>query len=512
MPRPVIDGSLENEELMKTVSYKLNQYKIVALDHGELYWETYASFARTMSGKCFIKGKILFMSPYDDISEPGFLIMEYNQFLEKLPRWAMTEYYCCNYTIKTSSDGKALTKDEMLKWSRDLTQHPGDEIKNNATECPEENPAIASYKLGRYEIAEHEKGGLVWKIHTGLDRLKTGECFIEGDVIFIGDGKTIAPGVLKSDDMKSLAELPQWTKTRYYCDRYTLKNCQTARPPFIKETLRTFDEVSLSQTDKAAGWMDGSGCEKQNRERKAQFGRFHLKNSGFLRAIREYKFPKDLGRIKRPHALRFFSAVSPRKHIKWFLGAGISLTAVSLLAGGAVFIFSVIEDDKHKSPVRHRKYYDRSHDDSQRGDRHAISGTVSPAESSRYKRNCGGCHFAYPPDLLPSRSWRNLIAGLGNHFGEVVALDPDSKKIVAEHLTLNAAEYSRAKHSKKIMESIGDQNPIRVTAISYIQHKHRKISALVFARKSIGSLSNCPSCHITAENGTYGDDEVIIPR
>ena len=503
---------LENDEFMKTVSYKLNQFKIIELDHGELYWESYARFARTMSGKCFIKGNILFVSPFDEINEPGFLIMEYNQFLEKLPRWTKTEYYCCNYTIKTSSDGKALTKEEMIKWSRDSTQHTGDEIKNNVTECPEGKPAPASYKLGRYEIAGHEREGFVWKIHTGLDLLKTGECFIEGNVIFIGDGKTSASGGLKSVDMKCPAELLPWTKTRYYCDRYTLKNCQTGPPPPIKETFRTYDKVPASQAENVHGWAAESGNEKQNGERNAQFGRLYFKKPDFLRAFREYRFPKGLGRTIRSHKLRFCSAVSPRKYMKWFLGVGISLTAVSLLAGGAIYIFSIIEDDKHKNPVRHRKSDDRSHDDFQREDRHEIAGAVSPAESSSYKGNCGGCHFAYSPDLLPSRSWQKLIAGLDNHFGEVVALDPDSKKIVTDHLALNAAEYSRAKQSRKIMKSIGDQDPIRITTIPYIQHKHRKIYAHVFARKSIGSLSNCPACHKTAEKGNYKEDEVIIPR
>jgi len=318
--------------------------------------------------------------------------------------------------------------------------------------------------------------------------------------------------MLKRDFKKYLAQLPQWTQTLYYCDRYTLKNCQTDPPPSIKETLRTFDEVPLPQAEKVAGRLAESGSEKQNGERKAPFGKFRFKKPDFLRTFKEYRFPKGLGRTIRPHKWRFCSTVSPQKYMKWFLGAGISLTAVSLLAGGAIFIFSIIEDDKHKNPVRHRKSEDRFHDDAQRDDRHAIVGAVSPAESSRYKTNCGGCHFAYPPDLLPSRSWQKLIAGLDNHFGEVVALDPDSKKIVTDYLALSASEYSRAKFSRKIMESLGDQDPIRITAIPYILHKHRKLSAHVFARKSIGSLSNCPACHKTAEKGNYKDDEVIIPR
>ena len=37
--------------------------------------------------------------------------------------------------------------------------------------------------------------------------------------------------------------------------------------------------------------------------------------------------------------------------------------------------------------------------------------------------------------------------------------------------------------------------------------KHRKRK-----RESIGSLSNCLACHITAEEGIYEDDNVKIPK
>jgi len=129
-----------------------------------------------------------------------------------------------------------------------------------------------------------------------------------------------------------------------------------------------------------------------------------------------------------------------------------------------------------------------------------------------YKAECGSCHFAYQPELLPSTSWTKILGSLGNHFGETVELDENSGKVIAAYLESNSAEKSSAKRAVKIMRSLGKQVPLRITDIPYIREKHHKISPNILMRKSIGgSLSNCAACHTTAESGIYDDDNVKIP-
>jgi hypothetical protein len=76
--------------------------------------------------------------------------------------------------------------------------------------------------------------------------------------------------------------------------------------------------------------------------------------------------------------------------------------------------------------------------------------------NTTYWENCGACHFAYQPELLPSGSWDKIFAALQDHFGEMVDLDPESKKIIAAYLKANAAECSseeqiQGKRSKRGM-------------------------------------------------------------
>ena len=45
----------------------------------------------------------------------------------------------------------------------------------------------------------------------------------------------------------------------------------------------------------------------------------------------------------------------------------------------------------------------------------ADSRLAAPANPT-YAEECGSCHLAYPPGLLPAASWAKLMAGLRQHF------------------------------------------------------------------------------------------------
>ncbi|NQT55388.1 MAG: hypothetical protein HQ551_04095 [Desulfobacteraceae bacterium] len=74
------------------------------------------------------------------------------------------------------------------------------------------------------------------------------------------------------------------------------------------------------------------------------------------------------------------------------------------------------------------------------------------------------------------------------------------------------AEHSSAKRAVKIMRSLGNRRPLRITDTFYICEKHHEVPNSVLKRDSIGSLSNCSACHTKAEMGIYDDDYVVIPR
>jgi hypothetical protein len=188
--------------------------------------------------------------------------------------------------------------------------------------------------------------------------------------------------------------------------------------------------------------------------------------------------------------------------------ARVVIPAFSFLL--ALSAFQDISADDDHYPKRHRyrggsHEVDDDHDDHDRDD-------LKPVTDQTYKEACGQCHLAYQPELLPSASWLKILNQLNDHFGEEIEVDPDTRRMISEYLKSNGAESSSAKPARRIMRSLGNSTPTRITDIPYLRAKHHKISASILERKSIGSLSNCSACHATAAQGIYDDDHVKIPQ
>ena len=178
---------------------------------------------------------------------------------------------------------------------------------------------------------------------------------------------------------------------------------------------------------------------------------------------------------------------------------------IFLLPVGGGLCTAIANNDRHREKHRYQKRERRHSQDNGKRNLPIVSDIA-------YSENCGACHFAYQPGLLPTGSWEKILAGLSDHFGESIELDSESAKTISAYLKANSANYSSGKLSVKIMKSMGNQAPLRITEVPYIRRKHHDIRKNVLDRESIGSLSNCAACHITAEEGIYDDDSVVIPR
>lgn len=162
------------------------------------------------------------------------------------------------------------------------------------------------------------------------------------------------------------------------------------------------------------------------------------------------------------------------------------------------FSIAIADDDDHKGDKKqYKKIFDHDDDDDHE------SKYLTPVNNEAFKQECGACHFAYQPGLLPSGSWEKILNNLPPHFGEEGSLDQEQKSIISEYLRANAAENSSAKRARKILKSLRGQTPLRISETPYIQEKHDKLDSSIFSRQSIGSRSNCNACHPTAEQGNY---------
>ena len=138
---------------------------------------------------------------------------------------------------------------------------------------------------------------------------------------------------------------------------------------------------------------------------------------------------------------------------------------------------------------------------------------VAVVNNNLYQNECGSCHFAYQPGLLPERSWQKIMSNLANHFGDNAELGALDRQAITQYLTHNSADKSPNRRSRNIMNSItASQTPRRITEIPYIAGKHDEIPAqLVNKNAKVASLSQCDSCHQTAAKGSFSENHISIP-
>jgi hypothetical protein len=174
-------------------------------------------------------------------------------------------------------------------------------------------------------------------------------------------------------------------------------------------------------------------------------------------------------------------------------------------AGGAVFYTGAAagDDDEHEE-----------HEKGHRGrDGHREARDFMPATDAEYLRECGACHFAHPPGLLPARSWQKLMGGLADHFGDDATLAPETQEAITRYLVANAAEQANSRRAAKLLKDIGkDEAPLRITGTRYFQRKHDEVpERMVAGNPKVKTFANCVTCHRSAEKGVFDEDDVRIP-
>jgi hypothetical protein len=138
---------------------------------------------------------------------------------------------------------------------------------------------------------------------------------------------------------------------------------------------------------------------------------------------------------------------------------------------------------------------------------------VAPISNPAYVAECGSCHFAYQPGLLPASAWARVMGSLQEHYGDDASLEDTQVDALRSYLVANAADRSSQSRSQAFGrgDQVGDALP-RITDTRYFRHEHDEIPRrFVEGNKDVRSFSNCLACHRTAERGVYNEHQVLIP-
>jgi len=185
----------------------------------------------------------------------------------------------------------------------------------------------------------------------------------------------------------------------------------------------------------------------------------------------------------------------------------LAIVIAGLLAvGGGGLALSDSDRDDHERDHRH-------------GDEHGgwiePGEDVAPVRDPTYAEECGACHMAYQPGLLPADAWRQVMTpeGLGDHYGDDASLPDGLRTEIAAYLEANAADAARRSRSRAF--AVGDAGSgaqPRISETRYFRNEHHEIpQRLVADNADVGSFSNCNACHQDAADGIYNEDRVRIP-
>lgn len=147
------------------------------------------------------------------------------------------------------------------------------------------------------------------------------------------------------------------------------------------------------------------------------------------------------------------------------------LVAALILSVGAPILMAHADDDEHEGRGR----------------------PSMVASDPVYKKECGDCHMAYPPALLPGNTWRAIMEDLPNHFGEDASLDAATRTHIEAYLAQNSSRGGAA-------------SPLRISEQRWFRAEHRGDISRWTSRTNAKSWSNCKACHRGAEQGMFDDD------
>ena len=110
-----------------------------------------------------------------------------------------------------------------------------------------------------------------------------------------------------------------------------------------------------------------------------------------------------------------------------------------------------------------------------------------------------------------AESWRRVMSGLADHFGEDASLDGQTIEAITAWLVANAAETWDTEAANRF-RNVDPRDPLRVTATPFWRDKHNRVPDQLFALKVVRSKANCSACHGDAATGRFDDQAIALPE
>ena len=90
----------------------------------------------------------------------------------------------------------------------------------------------------------------------------------------------------------------------------------------------------------------------------------------------------------------------------------------------------------------------------------------APVSDPVVREECGSCHLAFPPSMLPASSWKRMMGELDKHFGADASVSPATAEHITRYLSENAADANDVLAAHRMLKAayLTDVSPIMAEA------------------------------------------------
>lgn len=320
-------------------AYRLHEYRIVAYDDIVVRWEKHVPLGMVRVGRCFVWGDVLIISGKSH-DEDGFLIGEFHDKLLELPPWTGTRYYCLASELLDPLTGQNPTDHVLARLSA------GMEIDRTFRRSTATADA-GSYRLGIYCVTVASDGRIVWRTYEDANKIISGTCSIESDILIVGPKDREEPGIDKHQFLEEVNRLRQWDRSELWCRGSGLRLCGEMQANENTEHAGGFRNIGLNRSvpekpsarrvESAGPASRFGGAKTQSGWQPDTSGRIMLELMDRLKGFRK--------RLKKGKTL-----------LKWSF---VLMTVILLLALAAtLYIVAKDSHSTHDSKKHHEKHHD----------------------------------------------------------------------------------------------------------------------------------------------------------
>ncbi len=136
-------------------------------------------------------------------------------------------------------------------------------------------------------------------------------------------------------------------------------------------------------------------------------------------------------------------------------------------------------------------------------------GVPTAAMNQLWAKECGACHSAHHPTVAPAATWKGIMAGLGDHFGDNATLGAAATEQLTAYALANSSEKWDTRVAN-VMRRPAKEKPLRITETRIWKRIHDKLPERFFKSKAVGGKLNCTNCHRDAEAGIFAPRDIRI--